>query len=89
MVEGKGEKGPHRFFDTKPPSHYQDFINCVRSRKLTVAPAEAAHRAASFGQLAIVALDSKQPVHWDPKAEKVIDNPEPAAHPRLMARITV
>lgn len=76
-------------FDTKPPSHYQDFINCVRSRKLTVAPAEAAHRAASFGQLAIIALDSKQPLNWDPKAEKVIGNAEQASHPRLSARITV
>ena len=74
-------------FNTKPPSHYQDFIDCVRSRKLTVAPAEAAHRAASFGQLAIVAMDTKQPLKWDPQAEKVIDNPEQAAHPRLGARI--
>jgi len=74
-------------FDTKPPSHYQNFIDCVRSRKLTVAPAEAAHRAASFGQLAIVALDSKQPVQWDPGTEKVVGNPEQANHPRLGARL--
>ena len=74
-------------FDTKPPSHYQNFIDCVRSRKLTVAPAEAAHRAASFGQLAIVAMDTKQPLNWDPKAEKVIDRPEQANHARLGARL--
>lgn len=74
-------------FDTKPPSHYQNFIDCVRSRKLTVAPAEAAHRAASFGQLAIVAMDSKQTLHWDPTSEKVKDNAAQAAHPRLGARI--
>ena len=74
-------------FNTKPPSHYQDFIDCVRSRKLTVAPAEAAHRAASFGQLAIVAMDTKQTLNWDPKTEKVLDNPEQAKHPRLGARL--
>ena len=74
-------------FDTKPPSHYQNFIDCVRSRKLTVAPAEAAHRAASFGQLAIVAMDTKQPVKWDPKAETVLDNPEQAKHTRLSSRV--
>ena len=74
-------------FSTKPPSHYQDFIDCVRSRKLTVAPAEAAHRAASFGQLAIVAMDTKQTLNWDPKTEKVLDNPEQAKHPRLGARL--
>jgi predicted dehydrogenase len=76
-------------FDTKPPSHYQDFINCVRSRKLTVAPAEAAHRAASFGQLAIVAMDTKETLNWDPQAEKVTGNAAQAAHPRLGSRITV
>jgi predicted dehydrogenase len=74
-------------FDTKPPGHVQDFINCVRSRKLAVSDPEGSHRAASFGQLAIVAMDTKQPVKWDPKAEKVIDNPEQASHPRLVGRL--
>jgi hypothetical protein len=76
-------------FNTKPPSHYQNFIDCVHSRELTVAPAESSHRAASFGQLAIVALDTKQPVKWDPQTEKVLDSPDQAKHPRLGARITV
>lgn len=72
-------------FNTKPPSYYQNFIDCVRSRELTVAPAEAAHRAASFGQLAIVAMDSKQPLNWDPQAEKVLGNDDQAKSPRLGA----
>jgi len=76
-------------FDTKPPSHYQDFINCIRSRELTAAHAEAGHRAASFGQLGIVAMDSKQELKWDPKAEKVIDNADQAKHPRLGDRVTI
>jgi predicted dehydrogenase len=74
-------------FDTRPPSHWQDFINCVRSRQTTVAPAEPAHRAASIGQLAIVALDTGAPLHWDPQAEKVLGNATQAAHPRLGARL--
>jgi predicted dehydrogenase len=76
-------------FDDKPPSHYQDFINCVRSRGKCASDPEGSHRAASFGQLAIVALDTKQPLKWDPKAEKVLDNPQQARHPRLGARVTV
>jgi hypothetical protein len=74
-------------FDQRPPTHYQDFINCMRSRKPTVAPAEAGHRAASFGQLAIVALDTRQELRWDPEAEKVIGNTKQAEHPRLGSRI--
>lgn len=74
-------------FDEKPPSHWQDFIDCIRSRKPTVSPAESAHRAASIGQLAIVAMDTGAPLSWDPQAEKVKDNTTQAAHPRLGARL--
>lgn len=74
-------------FDTKPPSHQQDFINCIRNRKLPQSDAEGSHRAASFGQLALVAMDSGRPVNWDPKAEEVIGDDEQAKHPRLGSRV--
>ncbi|MCP5532767.1 MAG: Gfo/Idh/MocA family oxidoreductase [Akkermansiaceae bacterium] len=74
-------------FDTKPPSHWQNFIHCVRSRETPVSHAEGAHRAASIGQLALVAMDTKQPVRWNPETESVIDNAEQAAHPRLGSRL--
>ncbi len=77
-------------FDTKPPGHHQNFIDCVRSRKLTtVSDPEGSHRSASFGQLALVALDSGQALKWDPVDEKVLDNPEQAKHPRLGSRVMV
>jgi hypothetical protein len=77
-------------FDTKPPSHHQNFIDCVRSRNLaTVSDPEGSHRSASFGQLALVALDSGKALKWDPVDEKVLDNPEQAKHPRLGARVNV
>ena len=50
-------------FVTKPPSHYQNFIDCVRSRELTVAPAEGAHRADRFRHLPRLGF---QPVGVDP-----------------------
>lgn len=74
-------------YNQKPPSHYEDFVSCMHSRKETVAPVEAAHRAASFGQLAIVALDTQETVNWDPKLEKVIGNEKQANHPRLGSRV--
>jgi hypothetical protein len=75
-------------FETKNPSHAANFINCVREHRLdTVSEPEGSHRAASFGMLAIVAMDTKQPVNWDPKAEQVIGNDEQAKHPRLGARL--
>ena len=75
-------------FVEKNPSHAQDFINCVRERRFnTASDPEGSHRSASFGQLAIVAMDTKQVLKWDPKAEKVIGNEEQANHPRLGARL--
>lgn len=74
-------------YNPRVPGHQQDFINCVRSRQSATAPEEAAHRAASFGMLGIVAIDSKETLKWDPAAEKVLDNPGQAAHPRLSARL--
>ncbi|MEO0018952.1 MAG: Inositol 2-dehydrogenase [Verrucomicrobiota bacterium] len=74
-------------FDSKPPNHAQDFVNCVRERRFnTASDPEGSHRSSSFGQLAIVAMDTKQPVKWDPKAEAVLDNPVQAKHPRLVGR---
>ena len=74
-------------FDTKPPSHHQNFIDCVRARKLPVSDPEGSHRSASFGQLGLVAIDTKQTVKWDPVKEQVIGNAEQANHPRLGARV--
>ena len=74
-------------FNTKPPSHQQDFINCMRNRELPQSDAEGSHRSASFGQLALVAMDTGRPVKWDPKAEQVIGDEEQAKHPRLGSRV--
>ena len=74
-------------FDTKPPSHWQNFLDCVRSRKPARSDAASAHRVASFGQLALVAMETGAPVHWDPATEKVLNNDVQASHPRLGSRV--
>jgi predicted dehydrogenase len=74
-------------FQTKIPNHWQNFIECVRSRKDPVSEPEGAFRTASFGQLAIAAIDTGRPLKWDPKAEKVLGDPEQAKHPRLGSRL--
>ncbi|MGE9270745.1 MAG: Gfo/Idh/MocA family protein [Verrucomicrobiales bacterium] len=74
-------------FETKTPSHHQNFIDCVRSRKTPQSDAEGAHRAASFGQLALAAMDHGEEVRWDPAQEQVLGNPKLAKHPRLGSRL--
>jgi predicted dehydrogenase len=58
----------------KSPHHHQNFIECVRSRKETIAPAETGHRSISVGLLGEIAMVTGQKLHWDPQAEKFTDN---------------
>ncbi len=74
-------------FETRVPTHQQNFIHCVRDRSLPESHAEGSHRSVSFGILGVVAIDTEQEIKWDPDAEKVVDNAEVAAHPRLGSRV--
>ncbi len=50
--------------------HWQNFIDCVKSRRETVAPPEIAHRSVSICHIANVAMLLGRPVKWDPEAEQ-------------------
>ncbi|MFB3853537.1 MAG: Gfo/Idh/MocA family protein [Vicinamibacterales bacterium] len=63
--------------------HYQNFLDCVRSRALTVAPAEVAHRSASVGHLGVIAIELGRKIRWDPKTETVAGDAEAE---RLLSR---
>jgi len=56
-------------------SHYQNFIDCVLSRKITAAPAEVGHRSISIAHLGNIAMLLKQDLSWNPKKEEFVDNP--------------
>ena len=57
-------------------SEKQDFINCIRSRKETIIPAEIGHRTASMCQIGYIAAKLGQKLKWDPAAEKFVGNDE-------------
>jgi predicted dehydrogenase len=69
-VIGPNEKRLYRSRD-----HYQNFLDCVRSRALTIAPAEVAHRSASVGHLGVIAIETGRTIKWDPAAETIIGDP--------------
>jgi predicted dehydrogenase len=58
----------------KSTDHHQNFIDCVKSRKVPIAPAEAGHRAISVAHLGEIAMATGQKLHWDPQTEKFTDN---------------
>jgi predicted dehydrogenase len=63
--------------------HARNFLDCVKSRKECIAPAETGHRSITPGHLAFVSSDLKRPLRWDAKREEIVDDPE--AQKKLMA----
>ena len=56
----------------KSGNHHGNFIDCVISRRLTITPAEVAHRSASLGHVGMVAMMVGRKIKWDPDKEQVI-----------------
>jgi hypothetical protein len=69
-VIGPNEKRLYRSRD-----HYQNFVDCVRSRAVTIAPAEVAHRSASVGHLGVIAIETGRTIRWDPDTETIVGDP--------------
>jgi predicted dehydrogenase len=68
-----GPKGIHLYHSE---DHKQNFLDCIRSRQLTAAPAEVAHHSVGIGYLGITALHLKRKLRWDGEKERLIDNEE-------------
>ena len=59
--------------------HHQNFLDCIRSRKPTITPAEVAHRSASLGHLGQIAMLTGRKIRWNPDTEQIIDDPGASA----------
>lgn len=55
--------------------HYANFLECVKSRRLTITPAEVAHRSATPGHLGQIAMLLGRKLKFNPKTEEIIDDP--------------
>jgi predicted dehydrogenase len=58
----------------KSTDHWRNFIDCVKSKRETITPAEVAHRSISVGLLGEIAMITGIKLHWDPQNEKFTDN---------------
>jgi predicted dehydrogenase len=67
--------GPNETRLYRSRDHFQNFLDCVRSRALTIAPAEVAHRSASVGHLGVVAIHTGRTIRWNPVTETIADDP--------------
>jgi len=57
-------------------SHYNNFVQAVRSRKDPIAPVEGGHQATYLGMIAEISIKLGRQLRWDPKAEKFLDDAE-------------
>jgi len=60
----------------KSRDHYQNFLDCIKTRKPTITPAEVAHRSASVGHLGVIAIELGRKIKWDPNKETILNDPE-------------
>ncbi len=54
----------------------RNFLNCVKSRKQTLADAEVGHRSSSVAQLGYIACQVGRKLKWDPKSERFAGDEE-------------
>lgn len=55
--------------------HHHNFIDCVRSRRETICPAEVGHRSISAGLLGEIAIYTGRTLKWNPDREEIIGDP--------------
>ena len=53
-------------------NHQRNFLDCVKSRKPTITPAETAHHSAIPGHLGLIALLTGRKIKWDPEKEVIL-----------------
>jgi len=70
-MAGQGDVKLYRSND-----HWGNFLDCVRSRKETIAPIEPAQRAVSVAHLGNIAMQLERKLKWDPAREHFVNDSE-------------
>ena len=56
--------------------HQRNFIECVKTRRQTITPAETAHRSLSVGLLGEIAMLTGRRLRWNPDTERFVNDPD-------------
>jgi predicted dehydrogenase len=56
--------------------HHQNWLECIKSRRLPIADAEIGHRSATVCHLGNIALRTKKTLTWDPAKEQIVGDAE-------------
>jgi predicted dehydrogenase len=73
LKEPLGDKA-YRVYPSR--DHRRNWLECVRSRKETICPAEVGHRSATICHLANIGYQLRRPLQWDPAQELFVGDAE-------------
>ncbi|MGA8041652.1 MAG: Gfo/Idh/MocA family oxidoreductase [Terracidiphilus sp.] len=59
--------------------HRRNFLDCVKSRKPTIAPVETAHHSTIPGHLGLISMLVGRKLRWDVAKEVILNDPEASA----------
>jgi predicted dehydrogenase len=76
MADYKKIVGDYMDRTGRPMNHMRDFLNCVKSRRLTVANAEVMYRSMTTVHAANVCMWLKRDMKFDPVKAEFINDPE-------------
>jgi predicted dehydrogenase len=62
--------GPDEIHLYESKDHHGNWLECIKSRRATIAPVEVAHRACSACLLHHIAMRAKRKLYWDPVHER-------------------
>jgi predicted dehydrogenase len=71
----KGKSLPEELRKVKlyeSPGHWRNFLDCVKSRLPTIAPAQTAHHSAIPGHLGLISMLTGRKINWNVKHEKIL-----------------
>jgi len=65
--------GENDFHVYPSKDHVRNFLDCVKSRKECICPAEIGHRTATICHLGAIGYELRKPLKWDPVKERFDD----------------
>ncbi len=73
-LQEKFDRGPVKAYVSL--DHRDNFLECMRTRKPCIAPAETAHRSITPGHLGLISRQLGRKLKWNPKRETILKDPE-------------
>jgi len=65
---------PNEINLVRSDNHHGNWLDCIKSRKQPISPVEVGHRACTLCLISHIAMKIPGKLHWDPKAERFINN---------------